>query len=115
MPLPVPVGHHVEPVPFGPRLSLGISLKRRLRRSDKNRHLIILPECIPVIGLWSLPSAHVNVATVRQIPGLETLFLPVTTPADTRLAYIIKGSPHKITDHIRVIQHVHPACECFKW
>src|SRR6266566_1340421 len=85
-----------------------------MRWSDKNRHLISFPKRIAVIRLRSLPPAYVNVTAVGQIPRIEILFLPVAAPADTRLADIIKSSPHKITDHVRVIEYVHPAIECFQ-
>src|SRR6185369_13900201 len=109
---PIPVGHHIVPVPLRPRLSFRVEIKRGSRRSHKNRYLVIFPKRITIIRLRTLPTTHIKVAAIGQVPRIETLLLPVTPPTDTRLTQVIKCRPHKVTNDVRVIDDAHPTVEC---
>src|SRR5678815_2000 len=114
MPLPIAVGYHIVPVPLRPRLSIRICRKGGRWRLHKDRQLVLFPQRIPVIRLWSLPATSIDVSAVSKRPWIEALFLPVASPTNTRFANIVKSCPDKIPDNVWVVDHVHPTIKCFQ-
>lgn len=103
-PFPVPAKRFVLPPPIAHIFCFPDSRQRLYSHC----YFPFLPDNIPVIGLWFLLSTDINISTPGVIPGpthklwILLAFAQFQCMPYSRFTQIIKGSPYKITNDIRM-------------